>query len=540
MLVLSALALAFALAPASRASSVSPRIVNGTDASINDFPYQVALYNPLRGTPSQAQYCGGVILDALHVLTAAHCVFDAYVPRQVSHPVQVHVLAGTDNLANTSGAMDIEAAEVAFDPDYDPATNNHDVALITLSSRLWPETDHPSNDGSTPIAPIQIIDDTAFQDDLDSTSASTPVMATVSGWGDTDPQDPLPPPGTPPIHKFPDQLQAADIPLIDEATCQSDFTTPPLTAQITGTTLFCAGDDQDSTNLSNKDSCQGDSGGPLVIDPNQTAPHTDVQLAGLVDAGFGCAWYRLPGIYTRVSDSTIGAFIHGPPPAAPSQVGPVVLTGGSQPGQTLTCHSDPWSDPTANLTYQFFTTSGSPLTNPSADGTAYTIQQSDLGSRILCEVEAKNAGGYGFADSLSVLVPVPPAPPPPTPVPKDKNPPKLSIKSKKCTKTACTLKVSVTDPGTPSSGVARVSAKLSFTKKVSCRKHGKRTTCNKRVRRTLKATGGSGGRFTIVVKHLTPGKGYQLSLVPFDKAGNRPQFSTITNVRTKPRHTRLA
>jgi hypothetical protein len=94
----------------------------------------------------------------------------------------------------------------------------------------------------------------------------------------------------------------------------------------------------------------------------------------------------------------------------------------------------------------------------------------------------------------------------------------------------------VTDQGTPSSGVARVKATLSYTKKVSCRKHGRRTTCKKHVRRSLKATAGSGGKFTIVIKHLASGKGYTIALLPFDNAGNHPQFSTITNVRTKSRH----
>jgi hypothetical protein len=32
---------------------------------------------------------------------------------------------------------------------------------------------------------------------------------------------------------------------------------------------------------------------------------------------------------------------------------------------------------------------------------------------------------------------------------------------------------------------------------------------------------------------LPSGTSFSLSLVPFDKAGNRPQFSTITSVRTK-------
>ena len=56
---------------------------------------------------------------------------------------------------------------------------------------------------------------------------------------------------------------------------------------------------------------------------------------------------------------------------------------------------------------------------------------------------------------------------------------------------------------------------------------------------TLHAKAGSGGIYTIVAKRLSPSRSYVITLIPFDKAGNRPQFSTVTNVRTQPRHPRL-
>ena len=43
--------------------------------SITEFPFQVALYDPRAGTPAKGFFCGGVILDATHVATAAHCLF---------------------------------------------------------------------------------------------------------------------------------------------------------------------------------------------------------------------------------------------------------------------------------------------------------------------------------------------------------------------------------------------------------------------------------------------------------------------------------
>lgn len=46
----------------------SERIVGGQNASPNEFPWIVVLFNKGR------QFCGGSLIDDIHVLTAAHCV----------------------------------------------------------------------------------------------------------------------------------------------------------------------------------------------------------------------------------------------------------------------------------------------------------------------------------------------------------------------------------------------------------------------------------------------------------------------------------
>lgn len=48
----------------------SGEIINGTPADIKDYPYQVSVRN------YNAHFCGGVILDETHVLTAARCIVD--------------------------------------------------------------------------------------------------------------------------------------------------------------------------------------------------------------------------------------------------------------------------------------------------------------------------------------------------------------------------------------------------------------------------------------------------------------------------------
>jgi secreted trypsin-like serine protease len=522
-------ALALALAPAARAG-VSPKIVHGSDASASDFPFQALLYTaggtPVSSSPGDSadRICGGVIMDATHVITAAHCVYDVFRANQASSPGDYDVLVGADDLDTMTGAQVMSVSALSFDPRYDPNTNVHDVAVLTLSSAL---TLGPT------VAPINILDATNF----DGLTAGTTL--TVSGWGDMT-AEPADGSGTP---TFSNKLQSVDAPLVADNTCVSDYAAQSVT--VDPALLFCAGDGNDPNTV--PDSCQGDSGGPIVYDTDPSPSTTTYELAGLVDSGIGCAQQTFPGIYTRIAEDNVKDFVNSSPPPAPVETGSASITGGNSPGQTLTCDAGGWTPTDANaptFSYQFFRQGSS---TPLGSGTTYTIQASDQGSRIFCEVEASNAGGYGFADSGSIFVPAPVPPPAPGPGPgpgptsTDSTAPSLRVSKKTCTKTKCTLKVRVSDAA-PSSGIAKVKATLSYSRKVKCRAtHRGRATkkCTKRVRRALSAKAGANGTFTIVAKRLTPGKGYTITLVPFDKAGNRPQFSTVTNVHTQPRHIRL-
>ncbi|HEY2602572.1 MAG TPA: hypothetical protein VGI67_13525, partial [Thermoleophilaceae bacterium] len=199
------------------------------------------------------------------------------------------------------------------------------------------------------------------------------------------------------------------------------------------------------------------------------------------------------------------------------------------------CQPGSWSD-SSNLSYQFLDADGDVL----GSGQTYTIQASDVGSSILCEVKASNAGGYGFGDSSAVTVAdAPMSSHDVTPPAVDSTAPKLRVSTKSCTRTTCTLKVHVTDAA-PSSGIARVKAVLNYTRRVKCPKTKggaatKKRVCTRRLHRTLSASAGSAGTYTIAAKKLSPGTSYTISLVPYDRSGNRPSFSTVTHLRTKAR-----
>uniref|UniRef100_V5HAS8 Putative trypsin-like serine protease n=1 Tax=Ixodes ricinus TaxID=34613 RepID=V5HAS8_IXORI len=48
--------------------SISERIINGTEASLKQWPWMVAIYNS-----SDMMVCGGALINHQYVLTAAHC-----------------------------------------------------------------------------------------------------------------------------------------------------------------------------------------------------------------------------------------------------------------------------------------------------------------------------------------------------------------------------------------------------------------------------------------------------------------------------------
>jgi len=82
------------------ATPLVPYIINGQEASISQFPWQVFVQSEFeeKGEVIVAS-CGGSILDSTHILTAAHCV-DAE-GTTITHPAEDFVVVAGDS--NASG-----------------------------------------------------------------------------------------------------------------------------------------------------------------------------------------------------------------------------------------------------------------------------------------------------------------------------------------------------------------------------------------------------------------------------------------------------
>jgi secreted trypsin-like serine protease len=278
--------------PTSAATRAKASVVGGAPASIEQFPFLVALYDPRAGSPAAGFFCGGVIIDATHVVTAAHCIVEAPGSRSVPAD-RISVLAGSSTLAPPQpGSVVDPVRSGSVDSRYDPATSDYDVALLTLERPLWTGPAPPANgvDRIAPLAPDARL--AARYGDPNRTPAPT---ATASGWGDLNPAPSEP-------ASYPSDLHAVRLPLVSDPDCETQYAA--IEQPITGR-MICAGGGR-----LRLDTCYGDSGGPLLVDrEDPPRPPGDYVLVGLVDFGNGCAQSGYAGVYTRIASPAITQFL---------------------------------------------------------------------------------------------------------------------------------------------------------------------------------------------------------------------------------------
>jgi len=235
--VASALASIFFTAPAANAD-VSPMIVGGTRASTADYPWVVMLT-----TTANSQFCGGTLVKANKVVTAAHCV-------KGRSAASTRVVHGRDDKQSTAGTT-AGVTKIWVHPSYTTATAGYDVAVLTLDRNI-----------SSATLPLATPADTALYAAGNS--------ALILGWGTTSSGG-----------SASRYLLKANVPLTSDATCKSAY------SQYSNTSMVCAGFPQGGV-----DTCQGDSGGPLVFGG---------KLIGDTSWGQGCAAAGYPGVYGRIA-----------------------------------------------------------------------------------------------------------------------------------------------------------------------------------------------------------------------------------------------
>ena len=241
---------------------VQPKIVGGTIAKPNANPFQVGLL--FKGEPDDffARFCGGTLVRANVVVTAAHC--SDFVTR-----TEVQVLTGTRRLDGSGTRRDV--SRIIMNPNWDPNTFDSDVAVWILKSN------------AAGIEKARLVRP-AYEPVVGLNDVPRRVNTLVTGWGNT----------TGSGSSFPVNLQQVIVPLQPKADCND---ADSYSGAITNN-MICAGLD-----AGGKDACQGDSGGPLTTRPLGTSGGVgryDI-LTGIVSWGIGCAEPELFGVYTRVA-----------------------------------------------------------------------------------------------------------------------------------------------------------------------------------------------------------------------------------------------
>jgi hypothetical protein len=329
-------------------ATAATRVVGGSVIDIQAAPWQVLLVQE-RGTRT-ITLCGGSIIDATRVVTAAHCVFGA---GDNLAPVSTLVVrAGISNFVApnpTDNQQERRVTNVRVHPGYSPSQvgSSDDVAVVYLDAAL-----DLSGPWAKPIAlpaPDRLI--------VSGQAVSLAGFGRQNGGGDAD--------GT---------LRRMDSALGEPASCGANNAII-LCASAPGTAV-----------------CSGDSGSALVLDGT---------MIGITSTGAEQCPAGGPATYTNVAAPEILRFIEGEdnPPVAPRRTSPggFEYPEAMQVGQSVICDPGGWSgQPT--LTYWFRDDRTGVVLQRGALAT-YKLKLRDLGRRVSCRLAASNAGGTGYAET---------------------------------------------------------------------------------------------------------------------------------------------
>jgi len=244
------------------AGPAEDRVVGGRPASREAWPSIVLVRISL--PDGRGSTCGGSVIAAEWVLTAAHCA----VGRRAENIV---VIEGTVDLK--TGGRRIPVSQIIVHEGYrDTPVPHNDVALLRLSSRAG--------------SPAQTL--------VSQRSAISLLppgrVSSVAGFGLSRPQ----PIQGPQSGSASDRLLEVDLPVVERSECHRILSRHyrfQLSDFVDAATV-CAGDARGG-----KDSCNGDSGGPLVV----SAQGQRAVQVGVVSWGPGCAQRDTVGVYAAVA-----------------------------------------------------------------------------------------------------------------------------------------------------------------------------------------------------------------------------------------------
>ncbi|XP_043942877.1 uncharacterized protein LOC122814356 [Protopterus annectens] len=235
---------------------IKSRIVGGAYAVQGAWPWQISL------KWNGSHICGGSLIAADWVVTAAHCI------TQPHNANAYEVILGDYELTVPNiNRIILGVSKIYVSEWYLTAQTGNDIALLQLDQNVT-FTDY--------VLPVCLPSSTVqFPDET---------MCWVTGWGITKSQASI---------AYP-KLQEVELPIINQPQCDCLYHVNTNTSQSSlrvYSNSICAG-----YTLGGKDSCKGDSGGPLVCKKEGIWV-----LAGIVSWGDKCGEPNRPGVYTQVA-----------------------------------------------------------------------------------------------------------------------------------------------------------------------------------------------------------------------------------------------
>lgn len=338
-------------------------VVGGSQISVEQAPWQVAVEAEIpEGQGSSSLLCGGSILDASHILTAAHCVFN-HATGLVIAPEDFTIYAGTSDLASELGGEEQERYVTDVRPhpyyNYEPESGRiipDDVAVLTLDQPLILGSD---------VSPIDSVAPGDYQ--AEGTSLN------LTGFGQENPSN----------EELNGKLYSLRMTAGYSRGCGGE----------NNAVLLCASSPSGTP-------CNGDSGSALTT---VGSPST---LAGVEDDYFLVSGQRCvagaENAFANLAAPEIQDFLNGSeePPRAPRGGGAVIREAPARDG-TMSCEPGSWSE---NPTFSFtFRDSSDLQILQQGTSSKYAVPEAEVGDKILCEVQATNSGGTGIGRTPGLL-----------------------------------------------------------------------------------------------------------------------------------------
>lgn len=245
--------------------NTATRIIGGTEAQPNEFPWVVGIF--LKLSTGDLRYIGGgSLIHESVILTAAHLL-------QNFIPEKLVIRAGVHNILDTTTnnkRQERNVTNMIMHEDLDSKSLTNDIALIVLEQ---------------PLTLTETVNTVCLPPQGVQTRRNTVCIS--SGWGKN---------AADRHGKYQETLKKVELPIVGRRKCENQLRKTRLGPFYNlNYSLMCAGGGR-------QDTCKGDGGAPLFC----KIPHDEDRFyqTGIVAGGVGCGREVVPGIYVNVSHFT--------------------------------------------------------------------------------------------------------------------------------------------------------------------------------------------------------------------------------------------